>query len=417
MKTINRIKFHQLIIMVVPIFLTSSCECDKELSRRELITSTTWSMTYGGCEEIKDEEYLLVKFNLNGTFAAPGGFLGYTSWSFKDNDETLLLDYDEYKIIKLSETELKFRWKDEFWACALSFKPISSSKAITTGVSALTKNSAMLYGTIRTDISSPTVTFEYGTSTAYGTTISATNGITPGTISNIVTASVSGLTPGTIYHYRIRALNSSGTFSGQDLTFRTYNDQTVSDINGNVYNTVTIGSKVWMAENLKVTKFNDGKSISLITDGKVWGETSTPAYCWYDNDSLTYKNDYGALYNWFTVSTGKLCPSGWHIPSIQEWGSLTGYLYQNAGGKMKEAGTNHWFNFDKFASNESGFSALPGGWRTDNDTFFGLGEAGYWWSSSEDNPLSAWHFDVFGNSYTSTIMVKEYGCSIRCLKD
>lgn len=416
MRKLRRARFYQIIIFALLLFTNSCCEKD-ELTRRQILTLTSWSMTQGGCEIINDEEYFIVKFNSNGSFSESGNLLGYTSWSLKDNDETLVLGPDEYKIIRLSETELKIRWKDDFWACALTFKPISSSKATTIGVSALAKTSAMFHGAIRTNTSSTKVTFEYGSSTAYGQTISVPNIITPGIITNLVTTSVSGLTAETVYHYRIKAVNSSGTSYGQDLTFRTCNTQTVSDINGNVYNTVTIGSKVWMAENLRVTKFNDGKSIPLITDGTVWGELTTPAYCWYDNDSVTYKNDYGALYNWFTVSTGKLCPAGWHISNMQEWNTLANYLGQNAGGKLKEAGTSHWIWFDKYATNESSFSALPGGWRTDNNTFFGFGDAVYWWSSSEDNPICAWYFDVLEHNSIMTIMVKEYGCSIRCLKN
>ena len=416
MKKLRGVRFYQLIIIALLLFTNSCCEKD-ELTSRQMLTLTSWSMTQGGCEIINDEEYCVVKFNPNGTFSESGGLLGYTSWSLKDNDETLVLGQDEYKILELSETELKIRWKDDFWACALSFKPIASSKAITIGVSALAKNSAIFHGIVRTTISTITVTFEYGTSMTYGQTISATINITPWEKPNIFTASVTGLTTGTVYHYRIKAVISSDIFYGQDLTFRTYNAETVSDINGNVYNTVTIGSKVWMAENLKVTKYKDGKSIPLIADGTAWGELTTPAYCWYDNDSVAYKNDYGALYNWFTVSTGNLCPTGWHVPTIQEWNTLTNYLGQNAGGKLKETGTNHWLFFDKNATNESSFSALPGGWRTDYDTFSGFGELGYWWSSSEDNPLSSWYQYIMGNNTLVSIMVLEYGCSVRCIKD
>jgi uncharacterized protein (TIGR02145 family) len=417
MKKSWRIRVYQIEIVSALLMFANSCECNEELTRTQILTSTTWSMTEGACSSIDDEEYCIVKFNSNGTFTESGSFLGYTSWSLADNDETLVLGLDEYKIIRLSETELRIRWKDDFLACPVAFKPFTSFKATTIGVSALTKTSVMLYATVRTTISTTTLTFEYGTSAAYGQAISVTNSIIPGVTSNIVTASVSGLTPETVYHYRIKAINSSETFYGQDLTFRTHNIQTVSDINGNTYNTITIGSKVWMAENLKVTKFNDGQSIPLITDGTIWGELADPAYCWYDNDSVTYKNNYGALYNWFTVSTGRLCPVGWHVPNIQEWNNLTGYLGQNAGGKLKEAGTDHWIPFDKYATDESGFSALPGGWRTDYDAFSGFGDMVYWWSSSEDNPLSAWYLSILHNSATTSIMVKEYGCSVRCIKD
>jgi uncharacterized protein (TIGR02145 family) len=417
MKKFWRIRVYQIELMLALLMLANSCESNEELTRSQILTSTSWSMTDFGCSSIEDEEYCIVKFNSNGTFTESGGLLGYSSWSLTDNEETLVLGAHKYKIIELSETELKIRWKDDFLACPVSFMPISLSKATTIGVSALTKTSAMLHATVRTPLSSTTMTFEYGTSASYGQTISVTNSIIPGVISNTVSSFVSGLTPQTVYHYRIKAINSSETFNGQDLTFRTHNAETVTDINGNSYTTITIGSIVWMTENLKVTKFNDGTSIPLITDGTSWGELTTPGYCWYDNDSTTYKNNYGALYNWFAVSTGKLCPAGWHIPNIQEWNNLMNYLGQNAGGKLKEAATDHWIFFDKHATNESGFSALAGGWRTDYDTFSGLGDMGYWWSRSADNPLSAWYLYLFPNSAATSIMVKEYGCSIRCIMD
>jgi len=417
MKKCRGMRICQIALMLSLMMFLHSCECNDELSKSQLLTSTSWSMTEGACSPIDDEEYCIVKFNPDGTFTESGSLLGYTSWYLTDNDETLVLDGDKYKIIALSETELKIRWKDAILVCQVSFKPSSPFKATTVGVSALTKTSATLYATVRTTLLPTSMVFEYGTSASYGQTLSVTSNIVPGTTSNIVTASVTGLTPGTVYHYRIKASNSSKTFYGLDLVFRTYNAETVNDIDGNNYNTVTYGSKVWMAENLKVTKFNDGELIPLVTDGTAWGELSTPGYCWYDNDAVTYKDNYGALYNWYTVSTGRLCPAGWHVPNIQEWNSLLNNLGQNSGGKLKEAGTDHWLMFDKYATNESGFSALPVGWRTDYDTFSGFGDLVYFWSSSEDNPVSSWYFGIFFNTATTSIMVKEYGCSVRCIKN
>lgn len=406
-----------IIYMLSLLVLTNSCERNEEPPRSQILTSTSWSLTEGACSSIDDEEYCIVKFNLNGTLTESGSVLGYTTWSLADDDETLVLDWDEYKILSLSATELKIRYKGAILACQLSFKPVSSFRAATIGVSALKKTTATLHATVRTTIQSTTMVFEYGISASYGQTVSVITSIIPGANPNIVSASVSGLLPGTVHHYRIKASNSSETFYGKDLTFRTYNTETVQDIDGNDYNTVTIGSNVWMAENLKVTKFNDGESISLITDGTAWGELTSPAYCWYDNDAVTFKNNYGALYNWYTVSKGNLCPAGWHIPTIQEWNTFTNNLGQNAGGKLKESGTDHWITFDKYATNESGFSALPGGWRTDYDTFSGFGDMAYWWLNSADNPLSAWYAVIFYNTATPSIMLKEYGCSVRCVRN
>jgi uncharacterized protein (TIGR02145 family) len=138
--------------------------------------------------------------------------------------------------------------------------------------------------------------------------------------------------------------------------------ETAKDVDGNVYNTVTIGAQVWMAENLRTTKYNDGTSIPLVTDSTKWSDLSTPAHCWYNNDKASYKATYGALYNWYTVATDNLCPTGWHVPTTAEWQILKDYLGSSVdGGKLKESGTTHWKSPNKGATNESGFTALPGG--------------------------------------------------------
>ena len=195
--------------------------------------------------------------------------------------------------------------------------------------------------------------------------------------------------------------------------------QTVKDIDGNVYKTVTIGKQVWMAENLKTTKYNDGTSIPLVTDSTAWKALRTPAYCWYNND-IANKEIYGALYNWYAVKTNKLCPSGWHVPNDAEWTTLTTYLgdVNVSGGKLKETGTTHWKNPNTGADNSSGFTALSGGYRFFNGTFFYNGYLGYWWCSEEYNANNAW----FRNLSSSSNSVGRYdynkngGFSIRCLR-
>ena len=140
----------------------------------------------------------------------------------------------------------------------------------------------------------------------------------------------------------------------------------IKDIEGNVYKTIAIGKQVWMTENLKTTKFNDGTSIPMVTENEAWIKLTTPAYSWYNNDSTANKNTYGALYNWYTVKTNKLCPAGWHVPTDAEWVALITYLegFTVAGGKMKEKGIEHWKSPNEGATNETGFTALPGGYRS-----------------------------------------------------
>ena len=195
---------------------------------------------------------------------------------------------------------------------------------------------------------------------------------------------------------------------------------TVTDIDDNVYHTVTIGTQVWMVENLKTTKYNDGTAIPLVTDGPTWAGLLTPAYCWYNNNEVTYKNTYGPLYNWFAVNTGKLCPAGWHVPTDAEWGTLITYLGDTtlAGGKLKEAGTVHWASPNTGATNSTGFTALPGGSRYTNGLFYLNGKYGWWWSSTESSSSDAWHQYMQYNTSLiyRTAGSKIIGFSVRCIK-
>lgn len=195
---------------------------------------------------------------------------------------------------------------------------------------------------------------------------------------------------------------------------------TVTDVDGNVYNTVIIGTQVWMASNLKTTKYKDGTTIPLVTDGTAWSNLITAGYCWYDNDAATYKSTYGALYNWYTVNTGKLCPTGWHMPSDIEWNTLTTYLGGESvsGGNLKETGKTHWLYPNTGATNTFGFTALPGGNRF-RTSFYDIGKSGFWWSSSESNyrlglyrEISFNGNDVYSHSYN-----RHTGYSVRCLQD
>ncbi len=211
-------------------------------------------------------------------------------------------------------------------------------------------------------------------------------------------------------------IKGSVTDSNNDKIYKT-----VTDIEGNVYKTVTIGKQVWMGENLKTTKFNDGTTIPLVTDNKAWEALKTPAYCWYKNDATANKNTYGALYNWYTIGTNKLCPKGWHVPTDAEWTTLTTYLGGEnvAGGKLKETGTTHWESPNTGATNETGFTALPSGYRIYYGTYDNIGNFGYWWNSTE----SATSIAYFRNMYYKVSNVlrsyldKQNGFSVRCLRD
>jgi uncharacterized protein (TIGR02145 family) len=156
---------------------------------------------------------------------------------------------------------------------------------------------------------------------------------------------------------------------------------TVRDIDGNVYKTIAIGDQIWLAENLKTTKYNDGKAIPFVQKG--FTAMGSPAYCWVYND-VNLKNTYGAIYNWYTVNTGKLAPKGWHIPNGHDWFVLTTFLGGDsiAGGKMKETGLSHWLSPNSGATNSSGFTALPAGTRINEDES-DVGVIGQWWTVDE----------------------------------
>jgi uncharacterized protein (TIGR02145 family) len=233
-------------------------------------------------------------------------------------------------------------------------------------------------------------------------------------------SSIAGLTEGTTYFVRAYATNSVGTAYGNELSFTTI--ATVGDIDGNVYNSITLGTQVWMAENLKTTKYQNGDLIPNVTDNTTWTNLTTGAYCDYDNTpdiSLTY----GSLYNWYAVSDSRnVCPSNWHVPSDEEWTVLTNYLGGDsvAGGKLKEGGLLHWNSPNTDATNETGFTALPGGMRYYTGPFGNIGGNGLWWSSSEINTDYAWGRNMakgYSGVYVGGNDIKPSGFSVRCLQD
>ncbi len=274
-----------------------------------------------------------------------------------------------------------------------------------------------LNGYVNPNHLSTTVYFEWGTSTAYGSSTVAAQGTLTGSSSVIVSADISGLTPGTIYHYRIKATNELGTTYSVDQTFKTY---VVADADNNYYYSVTIGTQTWMQENLKTTHFRDGSVISQVTGNTDWKNLTTSGYCWYSNEETRYKDLYGALYNWFAVSSGKLCPAGWHVPTNSEWITLTNYLGGEvaAGSKLKESGSTHWGDINT-GTNETGFTALPGGSRGDDGAFTNSGVSGHFWSSSPVLPATSYSAVLYNNSTSLTRVSNPNvsGLSVRCVKD
>lgn len=322
--------------------------------------------------------------------------------------------------------------KNRIWFCALLVigltvtitnsckreKPVGLPDLSTSPLTNITSSSAISGGSVNSD--GGEIVSARGVCWSKNPNPSVSDNITSdGEGAGSFLSSLTGLTSGTQYYVRAYATNGVGTAYGNEFIFVL----PLSDIDGNIYNTIVIGTQVWMTVNLKTTKYSDNTVIPMVTDNILWGSLTTPAYCWYKNDQNFNKNNYGALYNWYSVTTGKLCPVGWHVPSETEWRILTDYLGGEsiASGRLKETGLAHWISPNSGASNEFGFTARPGGYRTglSSGTFRTLGFYGWWWASTEENSISArvrlLAYDA--SEVASGTGIKKNGYSVRCIKD
>jgi uncharacterized protein (TIGR02145 family) len=237
-----------------------------------------------------------------------------------------------------------------------------------------------------------------------------------GTGTGNFTSKISGLSSSTTYYVRAYATSNLDTAYGNALLFVTavgIND-TVTDIDNNIYHTLTIGTQVWTVENLNVTHYRNGDSIPNVTDYMQWSNlNATGAYCNYENKASN-AGVYGRLYNWYALSDNRnICPSGWHVPSDADWVTLTSYVGENPARQLKQRGTFNWSSPNYLASNNSGFSALPGGCRDHWGSFLFLHYSGFWWS------VDAWYFNLESDSSEAYRggFDKNTGFSVRCIKD
>jgi uncharacterized protein (TIGR02145 family) len=258
------------------------------------------------------------------------------------------------------------------------------------------------------------------------------------------TSTLSGLAANTTYYVRAYAVNSAGTAYGNELSFTTGGGSNIIStpgagvtFNGYTYSSVVLGNgQEWMAENLRTATYRNGDPIPNVTGSSQWQSLTSGAWAHYNNDSQ-YENPYGKLYNWYAVADPRnVCPTGWHVPTDAEWSVLINYLdpsaagganWNTAGGKMKSvgtfpAGTGLWNTPNTSATNESGFSGLPAGYRDYggfNGAFSNVGNLGYWWSSTEDGTTNAWnrHLSYNNDDAYRYNVNKRCGFSMRCLRD
>ncbi len=239
---------------------------------------------------------------------------------------------------------------------------------------------------------------------------------------------ISNLFSDTVYYYVGYATNEIGTGYGEVKSFRTLK-LVVADWEGNEYETLEIGSQVWMAKNLRSAYYADGTAITLVEDNSTFGnlDYTDKAYCYYDNITDNF-HSFGMMYTWAAVMNGSttegaqgVCPNGWHVPSNDEWIVLVDFLggEEVAGGKLKESGTTHWSFPNNGATNESGFNALPGGYRYHLGNYSSIYNSAYFWTSTQSSASSAWYKYLYYNStdVTTTGLNMDSGSYVRCVKD
>jgi uncharacterized protein (TIGR02145 family) len=312
----------------------------------------------------------------------------------------------------------------------------------TTAVSSITATSAVSGGNISSDGGASITARGVVWSTSQNPTLANNMGIeTNGTGLGSFISNLSSLSSFTTYYVKAYATNNAGTAYGNEVTFTTapsgggnawlnpnLSYGSVTDQDGNSYATIIIGTQEWMAENLRTTQYRNGDLLVSVTNDGDWYGLASGAWAHFDYDSSN-ENPFGKLYNWAAVVDSRnVCPTGWHVPTDVEWSTLINYLDPNAaggnnwpnsaGGKMKSTGNMYWINQNTNATNESGFSGMPGGQLT-NGGSGDIGSDGYWWSSTQANSQNAWVRSLKNNSgsvsrYNES---KAYGFSVRCVRD
>lgn len=374
------------------------------------------------------------------TFALPGSKITLKNFSdpaiqinYSGNETSVTIQASSSTITQNKAFSFNANYVDDILGVNLVkkvdalYQTSTSTTLTTSAITSITATSAVSGGNITNDGGSPITARGVCWSTSQNPTIGnskTSDGIGTGNF----TSNIIGLMAGTSYYVKAYATNSTGTAYGNEVSFVAGPNNcpsSVTDIDGNIYNTINIGSQCWMQENLKVTRYRNGTPIATLTDSawaKQWENPATGigAYCDY-NKNAANGNTFGHLYNWFAVNNpAGLCPAGWHIPSNSEWTVLATFLGGEgvAGGKMKA--TTLW-NLPNVATNSSGFTAFGGGYRSWGGPFDGMGTDGFFWSSTGGGGFGAWDrrlqsgsleiVSAGGNSN------KGNGFSCRCIRD
>jgi uncharacterized protein (TIGR02145 family) len=331
---------------------------------------------------------------------------------------TLLMSGTKYYVRAYATNEAGTAYGDEI--SFTSAIEIVLPTVTTTAISGVTATTASSGGNV-TDAGNGTISGRgvcwatstgptiYGTHTDYGTGTGAFAG------------SITGLTPNTLYYVRAYATNSAGTSYGSELILTTF---AATDADGNNYTSATIYTQIWLVQNLSTTKYNNGDNISTTSTPTldISGQ-STPEYQWAYGGNESNAATYGRLYTWYAITDPRgVCPTGWHVPSIDETITLANNIggVNIAGGKLKEADTVHWSSPNSYATDDFGFKGLPGGGRDVNGVFGYIKEIGNWWTSSPATNTSNGDnrgLDYQSAGFASSNYDKRAGFSVRCIKN
>ena len=447
-----------LFLITFELFLISGCE-DSSLFRDDYNGNWVFIVLSSGYGQLGDlrshdsvsysgtitsnggKNNLIIDFNANfkvsGTINADGTMI----CSSENGYYTGSGEFEEYCLLNMSLSHWSMSSRSYMTVYGEKTDKTNKLKqapaAVTDPATALSISGATLNGIVNANFLFTDIFFEYGTSTEYGYTGTVRINLFSGFKDVQASLDLSGLLPSCIYHYRIKAVNLLGTTFGSDQVFTTgSSSNSIQDIDGNVYKTVQIGTQTWMAENIKTSRYADGTPVQLIISQDTWNflTESDKAYCYYNNDTANLRT-YGALYTWAAAVNGSIgsetvpsgiqgiCPTAWHIPSEAEWNVIEAYLGGSTivGGKMAETGLAHWASPNAGATNSSGFTALPGGYRLVYPySLIDIKNRATFWTSTLYPTYNAIYYRYItnnGGGLYSTFGYKSNGRSVRCVKN